>query len=61
MYVIKNYNNPFEIVNISEDYKDKCLGQAKRLQKEEIKFYMELFTDLLKQIKWGEGSKVFFK
>ncbi len=61
LYVIKNYNNPFEIVNISEDYKDKCLGQAKRLQKEEIEFYMELFTDLLKQIKWGEGSKVFFK
>lgn len=61
LYVIKNYNNPFEIVNISEDYKDKCLDQAKRLQKEEIEFYMELFTDLLKQIKWGEGSKVFFK
>ena len=61
LYVIKNYNNPFEIVNISEDYKDKYLGQAKKMQKEEIEFYMELFTDLLKQIKWGEGSKVFFK
>ena len=61
LYVIKNYNNPFEIVNISEDYKDKYLNQAKKLQKEEIEFYMELFTDLLKQIKWGEGSKVFFK
>jgi DNA polymerase-3 subunit gamma/tau len=61
LYVIKNYNNPFEIVNISEDYKDKYLDQAKKLQKEEIEFYMELFTDLLKQIKWGEGSKVFFK
>jgi len=61
LYVIKNYNNPFEIVNISEDYKDKYLNQAKKLQKEEIEFFMELFTDLLKQIKWGEGSKVFFK
>ena len=61
LYVIKNYNNPFEIVNISEDYKNKYLSQVKRLQKREIEFYMELFTDLLKQIKWGEGSKVFFK
>jgi len=61
LYVIKNYAKPFEIVNISEDYKDRYLSQAKKLQKEEIEFYMELFTDLLKQIKWSEDSKVFFK
>ena len=61
LYVIKNYGNPFEIINISEDYKEKFQDQAKKLQKEEIEFYMELFTDLLKQIKWGEDSKVFFK
>jgi DNA polymerase-3 subunit gamma/tau len=61
LYVIKNYGNPFEIINISEDYKERYLDQAKKLRKEEMEFYMELFTDLLKQIKWGEDSKVFFK
>jgi len=61
LYVIKNYSKPFEILNISEDYKEEYFNQAKKLQKEEIEFYMELFTDLLKQIKWGEDSKVFFK
>lgn len=61
LYVIKNYDNPLEVINISEDYKERYQDQAKKLQKEEIEFYMELFTDLLKQIKWGEDSKVFFK
>ncbi len=61
LYVIKNYNNPFEIINLSEDHKERYQDQARKLQKEEIEFYMELFTELLKQVKWGEDSKVFFK
>jgi len=61
LYVIKNYNNPFEIISLSEDHKERYRDQANKLQKEEIEFYMELFTELLKQIKWGEDSKVFFK
>ncbi len=61
LYVIKNYSNPFELVNISEDYKEKYLKQSGELQKKEIEFYMEIFTDLLRQIKWGEDSRVFFK
>ncbi|MDD3818465.1 MAG: DNA polymerase III subunit gamma/tau [Actinomycetota bacterium] len=61
LYVIKNYSNPFEILNISEDYKEKYLSQAKELQKEEMEFYMELFTDLLNQARWSEQLKVFFK
>jgi DNA polymerase III subunit gamma/tau len=61
LYVMKNYSRPFEMVNISEDYKEKYLKQSAELQKEEIEFYMEIFTDLLRQIKWGEDSRVFFK
>jgi len=61
LYVIKNYSNPFEILNISEDYKEKYLSQAQELQKEEMEFYMELFTDLLNQARWSEQLKVFFK
>lgn len=61
LYVIKNYSSPFEIIDISADYKERYLNQAGKLQKEEIEFYMELFTDLLKQIKWSEDSRIFFK
>ncbi|MFA5015699.1 MAG: DNA polymerase III subunit gamma/tau [Actinomycetota bacterium] len=61
LYVIKNYDNPFEIISLSEDHKEKYRDQASKLQKEEIEFHMELFTELLKQVKWGEDSKVFFK
>ncbi len=61
LYTIKNFDNPFEIVNISDDFKDRFISQAGELQKEELEFYMELFTDLLKQVRWGESSKVFFK
>jgi DNA polymerase-3 subunit gamma/tau len=61
LYVIKSYSNPFEIVNIGEDFKSRYKAQAEKLSKEELEFYMDLFTELLKQIRWGEGSKVFFK
>lgn len=61
LYVIKNYSEPFEIINVSDDLRSRYLGQAEKLKKEELEFYMSLFTELLKQIKWGEGSKVFFK
>jgi DNA polymerase-3 subunit gamma/tau len=61
LYVIKNYSKPFEILNVSGDFKDRYTAQAEKLKKEELEFYIELFTELLKQIKWGEGSKVFFK
>jgi DNA polymerase-3 subunit gamma/tau len=61
LYVIKNYDSPFEIVNIGEDFKSRYKAQAERLSKEELEFYMDNFTELLKQIRWGEGSKVFFK
>lgn len=61
LYVIKNYDNPFEIISLSDDYREKYRDQAGKLEKEEIEFYMELFTELLKQVKWGEDSKVFFK
>ncbi len=61
LYTIKNFEKPFEIVNVSDDFKDKLVSQAGELQKEELEFYIELFTDLLKQVRWGESSKVFFK
>ncbi len=61
LYVIKNFGSPFEIVDIGEDFKNRYKAQAEKLNKEELEFYIDLFTELLKQVKWGEGSKVFFK
>lgn len=61
LYVIKNYNKPSEAIDLSKDYMDKYKKQADRLQNEEIEYYLEHFTELLKQVKWGESSKTFFK
>lgn len=61
VYVIKNYSSPFEVIDIGEDYREKYLKQAGEMSKEDIEFYLELFTDLLKQARWGEDLKVFFK
>ena len=61
LYVFKNYDNPLEILDISLDYKDKYLGQSRQLSADELEFFMDLFTDLYKQIRWSEGSKTFFK
>ncbi len=61
LYVFKNYDNPLEILDISLDYKDKYLDQSRQLSTDELEFFMDLFTDLYKQIRWSEGSKTFFK
>jgi len=61
LYVIKNYPDPYEIIDVSKDYREKYLKRAEKLSNEEIEYYMELFVDLLKQVKWGESSRIFFK
>lgn len=61
LYVIKKYDNPFDILNISEDFKERYLSQSKLFSGEELEPLIDLFSDLLKQIKWGENTKTFFK
>lgn len=61
IYVFKNYDKPGEVTDISREYLDKYLKQAENLNNEEIEFYLDHFTELLKQIKWGESSKTFFR
>ncbi len=61
IYVFKNYDKPDEVTEISREYLDKYLKQAETLSNEEIEFYLDHFTELLKQIKWGESSKTFFR
>ncbi len=61
VYVVKNYEKSSEIIEIAGDYLDRYGKQAEALQNEEIEYYMEHFTELLKQVKWGQSSKTFFK
>ena len=61
LYAIKNYDKPLEILDISLSYKDKYMDQSSRLSLEELEFFMDLFTDTYKQVRWGEGSKTIFK
>jgi DNA polymerase III subunit gamma/tau len=61
LYVIKKYDNPLEILDIGEDFKERYFSQSKQFSPEEIEFLTDLFSDLLKQIKWGESAKTFFK
>ncbi|MES0340965.1 MAG: DNA polymerase III subunit gamma/tau [Candidatus Humimicrobiaceae bacterium] len=61
IYIVKNYDKPDEVTDISKEYLDKYSKQAENLNNEEIEFYLDHFTELLKQIKWGESSKTFFR
>ena len=61
IYIVKNYDKPAEITDISKEYLEKYSKQAESLSNEEVEFYLDHFTELLKQIKWGESSRTFFR
>jgi hypothetical protein len=59
--VVKNFDKPPQLIDLSQDYMEKYHEQAGKLQNEELDYYLEHFTSLLKQIRWGESSRTFFK
>ncbi|MBM3706064.1 MAG: DNA polymerase III subunit gamma/tau, partial [Actinobacteria bacterium] len=61
LFVIKNYENPLDILEINEDLKEKYYHQAGPFSSEELEYFLNLFTDLLKQIRWGDSAKTLFK
>ncbi|MFC2159920.1 DNA polymerase III subunit gamma/tau, partial [Actinomycetota bacterium] len=61
IFVVKNYDKPADITDISREYLEKYSKQAESLSNEEIEFYLDHFTELLKQIKWGESQRTFFR
>jgi len=61
IYIVKNYDKPAEITDISKEYLDNYSKQAESLSNEEVEFYLDHFTELLKQVKWGESSRTFFR
>jgi len=61
LYVIKNFENPMDILDLGEDYREKNYNQAGLISSNELEYLINLFSDLLKQLKWSESSKTFFK
>ncbi|MDD5658534.1 MAG: DNA polymerase III subunit gamma/tau [Actinomycetota bacterium] len=61
LFIVKNYESAFEIINVNAEYKEKYLEQAKLVTSNALQFFIELFTDLYKEIKVSEGSKILFR
>ena len=61
LFIIKNYESAYEILNINEEYKEKYANQAKDLNNNTLQFYIELFSDLYKQLKDNEANKILFR
>ena len=61
LYVIKNFENPLDVLDLGEDYKEKYYNQAGLISSNELEYLINLFSELLKQVKWSESSKTFFK
>jgi DNA polymerase-3 subunit gamma/tau len=61
LYVIKNYDEPFDVIDLSEDHRERMIRQAKQLSSEDIEYFIDLFSELHQKIKWGEGYRTFFK
>lgn len=61
LYVTKNFENPMDILDVGEDFREKYFNQAGLISSGELEYLINLFSDLLRQVKWSEGSKTFFK
>lgn len=61
LYVIKNYDSPMEILDIGEDFKERYFNQAKLFSSNEVEFLINLYSELLKQLRWNESAKSYFK
>jgi len=61
LYVIKNYESPLEILDLGEDFKERYFNQAKFFSTNEIEFLIDLYSELLKQLRWSDSIKSYFK
>lgn len=61
LYVIKNYKDPVDILDMPDDFKESYYNQAGLFSSGQLEYLIDLFSDLLAQIKDSENSKTFFK
>jgi DNA polymerase III subunit gamma/tau len=61
LYVIKNYENPADILDMPDDFKENYFNQAGLFTAPQLENLIDLFSGLLAQIKESENPKTFFK
>ena len=61
LFIIKNYESSFEILNINAEYKEKYLDQSNLISNDSLQFYIELFSNLYKETRISEGSALLFR
>ncbi len=61
LYVIKNYENPVDILDMPDDFRENYYNQAGLFASGQLEKLIDLFAGLLAQIKDSENPKTFFK
>jgi len=61
LYVIKNYENPADILDMPDDFKENYYNQAGLFNSGQLESLIDLFSGLLAQVKESENPKTFFK
>ena len=61
LFIIKNYESSFEILNINAEYKEKYIDQSKLISNDSLQNNIELFSNLYKEIRISEGSSLLFR
>jgi len=60
LFTIKNYEKPLDILDITEESREKYFAQASLISSEELMFLLNLFSEFFKEIKSGQSLKIFF-
>ncbi len=61
LYVIKNYDNPWDIIDVNEDYKQKYIDQEKEIDAQSLSLYIDLFSDLYKNIRQDNSLRAMLR
>jgi len=61
IYFIKNNPSGFDFINVSEDYREKYENQAKLFSNFTLNELIQIFTDLLGKLRYGQSGWVVFK
>jgi DNA polymerase III subunit gamma/tau len=61
LYVIKNYDNPWDIIDVNEDYKQKYIDQEKEIDAHSLSFYIDLFSELYKNIRQDNSLRAMLR
>lgn len=61
LYVIKNYDNPWDIIDVNDDYKQKYIDQEKEIDGQSLHFYIDLFSDLYKNLRQDNSLRAMLR